>query len=776
MLSVIHSGGARVQCFALRRCSVSHAISAGVLKSMCLVMNKSSLASSKRNEYKELKEFFKTKEIDDDGYFIRKGVYTQKDFENSTYSQYMKQLDKEKARLVEEKLQVLAELCGFSVADLRKRLETKVNARIDAVKTKTSHIESVLNDFNTQLSLPEQNPVDFVGEIVNSLTNFKGDIESSPVFNYIRQLDIKFANLVKNLVENDSPQEKDVEELYEYIENGGEIGEMTKPELTKLIGMIYEKYEGDEKVDQSLESDTKSSESPNSQLLVSIFDNLNSFATVKDAPLYRFLEKVDNSFIKLLSEYLAVDSSDEAELRKQYDQIVTYVNNKESTLYKALEDPTSTACLEFHEIVSAPKPIDLMEIYEGLEAYKDYFSSELFLKMEKIDSTFTELLKELENVADDLQAETKNQEIDKYLDNTTTAIYKAMNEVQSDEYKELRAAIDDENRKAENMISLSGIIERLINKGASSDEFNVIERIDGNFADVVKPLLVKEGEGNALEAAKRVEEAASDPESAIFEAIHEQDSPAHKVLEETFKNKEEALEASPAVGSSSSTSAVDRDVQKFVEEDQMSLPKDVQSMNRMYDLTISAIDELKSDLEHNTFEPIGHNVSEQVSKLLGFQPSEAQVDEVEALKGKPLPVHKDEVLDLCVNLIMKGGKKDQARKYVNRALYLIYLQTRTNPVELLKKALDTAAPLVITKTVKTGFAKNYIVPVPLTARQRNRMAFLWILDSSDSRASNDFSVRLAEEIINVYKGNSKILEKRVLSHKLAIANRSYLRI
>lgn len=113
---------------------------------------------------------------------------------------------------------------------------------------------------------------------------------------------------------------------------------------------------------------------------------------------------------------------------------------------------------------------------------------------------------------------------------------------------------------------------------------------------------------------------------------------------------------------------------------------------------------------------------------------------------------------------------------MNRALYLLFLETRSNPVEKLKEALDIVAPLVITKTVKTGFAKNYTVPVPLTQRQRNRMALLWILKASDSKASNDFSVRLCDEVLHVLSGKSALMEKRVLNHKMAIANRSYLSI
>lgn len=56
------------------------------------------------------------------------------------------------------------------------------------------------------------------------------------------------------------------------------------------------------------------------------------------------------------------------------------------------------------------------------------------------------------------------------------------------------------------------------------------------------------------------------------------------------------------------------------------------------------------------------------------------------------------------------------------------------------------------------------------------MALLWILKASDSKASNDFSVRLCDEVLHVLSGKSALMEKRVLNHKMAIANRSYLSI
>ncbi|OBA16524.1 uncharacterized protein OGAPODRAFT_38004, partial [Ogataea polymorpha] len=158
------------------------------------------------------------------------------------------------------------------------------------------------------------------------------------------------------------------------------------------------------------------------------------------------------------------------------------------------------------------------------------------------------------------------------------------------------------------------------------------------------------------------------------------------------------------------------------------------------------------------------------------EPTPQQLAEAQKINRSRRYEAEDDTLRFCAHMIMHGGKRQRARRYINQALYLVYLETRENPVEILKQVLDTVAPLVVTRVVKTGFAKNYSIPAALTPRQRMRTGFKWILEASDSRASNDFPVRLAEEIMNVYRGNSKLLEKKISLHKQAIAVRSYLKL
>lgn len=159
-----------------------------------------------------------------------------------------------------------------------------------------------------------------------------------------------------------------------------------------------------------------------------------------------------------------------------------------------------------------------------------------------------------------------------------------------------------------------------------------------------------------------------------------------------------------------------------------------------------------------------------------FVPSEEQLAEVEKYSNKSVPLPNDPVIENFTNLIMRDGKKERAQIKFSRALYMVYLKTRRDPVEVLYETLDKLGPLFQLKVKKTGTAKNRMVPFPLNRRQRNRYAILWILEGAEKKKSLDFSVRLAEEIIGAYEGKSLGYDKKLQLHKNAITNRAYIEL
>lgn len=159
-----------------------------------------------------------------------------------------------------------------------------------------------------------------------------------------------------------------------------------------------------------------------------------------------------------------------------------------------------------------------------------------------------------------------------------------------------------------------------------------------------------------------------------------------------------------------------------------------------------------------------------------FEPTTEQLAQVEAFADKGIPLQQDEIVKSLTNYIMRHGKKTKAEKVVSNALYIIYLKIRLNPIQVLHTTLDKLGPLISTRTQLTGTAKNKVVPVPLTKKQRDRFAFKWILDASKNKKSPDFSVRLAEEIISAFEGKSAGYDKKAQMHKIGMSNRANLKL
>lgn len=159
-----------------------------------------------------------------------------------------------------------------------------------------------------------------------------------------------------------------------------------------------------------------------------------------------------------------------------------------------------------------------------------------------------------------------------------------------------------------------------------------------------------------------------------------------------------------------------------------------------------------------------------------FKPSAEQLEQLDLFAGRPIPIKDEPIVQNLTNLIMRHGLKARAQKIVLRALYIVYLKTRIDPVTVLAETLDKLAPIVTTKTVITGFAKNQSVPVPLNQRQRNRLAITWILAGAQNKRSPNMLVRLAEEIISAYEGKLSGYDKKAQMHKAAMQQRAYIKL
>jgi len=190
---------------------------------------------------------------------------------------------------------------------------------------------------------------------------------------------------------------------------------------------------------------------------------------------------------------------------------------------------------------------------------------------------------------------------------------------------------------------------------------------------------------------------------------------------------------------------------------------------------ISTIREMREEIKAKGYTKVVAPKSKFVEKY-GVDPTPEQLAKVESLANKPIPLKKDPIVEHVTNMIMKDGKRATAQRVMAEALYIVRLQLRKDPVEVLKEVLDRMAPLMTIKTQKTRAAKSIVLPAPLTQRQRHRTAFLWLMEGAKKRRSSSLSVRFGEELIAAYEGKSAGYDKRLQIHKTAMLQRAYVKL
>ncbi|GAA6062597.1 hypothetical protein JCM10212_004892 [Sporobolomyces blumeae] len=140
----------------------------------------------------------------------------------------------------------------------------------------------------------------------------------------------------------------------------------------------------------------------------------------------------------------------------------------------------------------------------------------------------------------------------------------------------------------------------------------------------------------------------------------------------------------------------------------------------------------------------------------------------------PLAVDRDtQTLNYLARLIMQDGKLARAHAHLAEMLDAIQLQTSSPPLPVLHKALELTSPAVRMVGRRKG-TKVLQTPQPLTEKQRQRQAWLWIVEASDKRqgTEKEFGKRLAQEVLAVLNGQSEALKKLVARHEQAVTGRA----
>ena len=141
---------------------------------------------------------------------------------------------------------------------------------------------------------------------------------------------------------------------------------------------------------------------------------------------------------------------------------------------------------------------------------------------------------------------------------------------------------------------------------------------------------------------------------------------------------------------------------------------------------------------------------------------------------KPDPRYGSKILARFINCVMKDGKRSVAERVVYSALDEIEKRTKGEPsgFEVFEMALDRVKPSVEVRSKRVGGA-NYQVPMQVTKRRQQSLAFRWILDAARSEKGRPMHMRLGRELMDASKGEGKAVNTRENTHRMADANKAF---
>ncbi|PCH44817.1 mitochondrial ribosomal protein S5/S7 [Wolfiporia cocos MD-104 SS10] len=143
-----------------------------------------------------------------------------------------------------------------------------------------------------------------------------------------------------------------------------------------------------------------------------------------------------------------------------------------------------------------------------------------------------------------------------------------------------------------------------------------------------------------------------------------------------------------------------------------------------------------------------------------------------------IPPAEDPLLAYLTAIIQRHGYRQKAARTTTRVLLHIHTLTRAPPLPILRHAVQSVAPAIRNISNKHA-GKTVVYPVPLSEKQRTRIALTWILQASENKSGHRLEERLAREIIAVCQGAGKerpdewsvAYKKKEEVHKYAMMNR-----
>lgn len=138
----------------------------------------------------------------------------------------------------------------------------------------------------------------------------------------------------------------------------------------------------------------------------------------------------------------------------------------------------------------------------------------------------------------------------------------------------------------------------------------------------------------------------------------------------------------------------------------------------------------------------------------------------------PDPKYNDILVSRFINCILKEGKKHLARRIVYQAIESIEKKSKSNGLDVFRKAMNNAKPLLEIRARRVGGA-TYQVPTEVREDRSIALAIRWLIRYASERKDKSMAEKLASELFAASNNEGSSIKKKEDTHKMAEANKAF---
>jgi small subunit ribosomal protein S7 len=144
----------------------------------------------------------------------------------------------------------------------------------------------------------------------------------------------------------------------------------------------------------------------------------------------------------------------------------------------------------------------------------------------------------------------------------------------------------------------------------------------------------------------------------------------------------------------------------------------------------------------------------------------------EVRKLEPDPIYRSVLVTQVINKVLWRGKKGAARRIVYGSMDIVEQRTGSEPLSVLKRAVDNIRPSVEVRSRRVG-GSSYQVPVEVRPRRGQTLAVRWLVEFARKRREPTMAARLAGEILDAANRSGAAVKRREDVHKMAESNKAF---